>query len=159
MALPIKFKNVGKTIDRLQTEQDFITQERKKPFGIKTPLRFGDQDGIFAMNFVAADQIHDNFRNLLQTNHGERLELYDFGCNLSPLTTELVAREDFENEAMTRIKTAVAKYMPYLELQGFETLLDNTQNNNTGKVKIRITYAVPLLGIKDKKIQVTLFVI
>lgn len=160
MSVPIKFKSVGKKIDEIQGEKNLNKIAKLLPIGIKTPLRLGNNDdGIFSMHLSAASQIQDNFRNLLLTNHGDRLGLYDFGANLQPLTTEITAREDFEAEAMTRIKAATSKYMPFLDLQAFETSIDNFQNKDTGLIKIKINYGVPILGIKDKKIEVILYVI
>ena len=39
-----------------------------------------------------------NFRNMLMTNHGERLGRFDYGANLLPLAFEL-ATEDGDEEA------------------------------------------------------------
>ena len=79
------FKSVGKT--KQQEEAEVVTKSQI-PFGIKTPLQLGSSEGILAMNYSLEDQFADNLRNLLLTNWGERLGLYDFGANLRPLTTE-----------------------------------------------------------------------
>lgn len=160
MSLPVSFKNVGKRVDQLEAEKLLNKTFRQNPIGFKTPFQFGGKDeGIFAMHFSAGNQIQDNFRNLLLTNHGERVGIYDFGCNLQPLTTELTAIEEFEQEAMLRIKKATSKFMPFVNLQDFSTSIDNLNNKNVGKIKIAITYNVPILGIQNKKIEVILFVI
>ena len=72
--MAITFKSVGE----LSTDRKFTTTPVQNPIGIKTPLSLGqDADGIFSMHFKLEDQIQDNFRNLLLTNNGERLGLFD----------------------------------------------------------------------------------
>ena len=59
---------------------------------IKTPLELGmGASGLFEMHTNVGDAIRDNLRNLLLTNHGERLIHTDLGANLRPLLTELAA--------------------------------------------------------------------
>lgn len=150
------FKSSGKT-----QEQQLIEAVTKTvvPIGIKTPLRLGDQDGIFAMHSSLTDQIHDNLRNLLQTNWGEHLGLYDFGANLRPLVTEFATQDDFDAQAVQRISSAVSRWMPFVSLEDFLSEVDRTDNKNTGIFKITITYSVPALKTGKRALQVTLYVI
>lgn len=151
------FKNVGKT--RQSQDEEAITTSQI-PFGIKTPLQLGNSsEGILSMNFSLSDQFADNLKNLLLTNWGERLGLYDFGANLKPLTTEFVSQEDFDTEAITRIRAAVEKWMPYVTLNTFESTTDRTENNNTGVIKINITYRIPSIEDNDRSLQIVLYVI
>lgn len=148
------FKSVGE----LSTDRKFQTSPNEIPIGIKTPLSLGQKsDGIFSMHFTLSDQIQDNFRNLLLTNHGERLGFYDFGANLRSLAFEL-APDQFETEAMRRIKSAVSKYMPYLVLQTFEHSIDHNQNENVAKIRLRIVYDIPRLNVQSKGIELSFFV-
>ena len=150
------FKSVGKTQTQKKEEELNSTQI---PFGIKTPMQIGGPEGIFAMNYSLADQFADNLRNLLQTNWGERLGIYNFGANLQPLTTEFVSQEDFDGEAINRIKTAVGKWMPFIDLEDFSSTVDRENNTNTGIVNITVTYNIPALNVNKKAVQVTLYVI
>lgn len=152
--MTVSFKSVG-----LQTtDRQFIPLENETPIGIKTPVELGSSaDGIFKMHISLTDQIQDNLRNLLLTNRGERLAFYDFGASLKELSLELAA-EDFENEAMSRIKRTVTKYMPYVDLQSFEYTIDRNQNESTGKVKMRIVYAVPTIGVQQKGLELMFYV-
>jgi len=109
------------------------------------------------MHYNLADQIADNLRNLVMTNHGERVGIYDFGANLRPLTMEL-AQPIWEEEAMTRIKTAVAKYMPYVELQSFESVNQDPASFGLGRVAIRMTYTVPGVQDRDRAIEIIMYV-
>ena len=145
------FKNVGKT---RKSQDDAAVKASKIPYGIKTPLQLGNSsEGILSMNFSLSDQFSDNLKNLLLTNWGERLGLYDFGANLKPLTAE------FDTEAIERIKVAVDKWMPFVTLSTFESSTDRTENKNTGVIKINILYRIPSLEDNDRSLQIVLYVI
>lgn len=151
------FKSAGRTLATQIAEE---VEETQIPIGIKTPLRLGLKgEGIFATHDDLEEQIQDNLRNLLLTNWGERLGLYDFGANLRELTTEAASQDAFDEEAITRIRAAVSKYMPYVEPQTFESVFDHEKNKATGIVRIKISYNVPLLNITDKAIEVVLWFI
>ena len=152
----ISFKASGKTRDQALAE---TLQKSPVPIGIKTPMRPGTTEGAFAMHFNLADAVHDNLRNLLLTNFGERLGLYDFGANLRPLTTEFVSQDNFDSAAVERIRTAVARWMPYVELEDYTTTVDRNDNRTTAVIRMTITYNVPALGVKKRALQVTLYVI
>lgn len=150
------FKSSGKTQEQKTIEQ--LTQTAI-PVGIKTPLRLGGDEGIYAMHTSLADQVHDNLRNLLQTNWGERLGLYDFGANLRPLVTEFVSQDDFDAQAVQRISNSVSKWMPFVGLEDFLSEIDRTENKNTAVVRITVTYSIPALSVTKRALQVTLYVI
>ena len=150
------FKSSGKSQEQINKE---AVQSSKIPFGIKTPMRLGTNDGIFEMNYSIEDQFHDNLRNLLLTNWGERLGTYNFGANLRPLTTEFVSQDDFDNEAITRIKKAVETWMPFIDLENFSSSTDRNENKNTAIVRISITYNIPALQVSNKAIQIVLYAI
>lgn len=111
------------------------------------------------MNYSLPDQVHDNLRNLLQTNWGEHLGIYDFGANLRPITTEFETQEDFDAEAIKRISSAVSKWMPFISLEDFLSEVDRTDNKNTGVFKVTITYTIPALQTGKRALLVTLYVI
>lgn len=148
------FKSVGET----GSARRFTTDTNEIPIGIKTPLELGEgHDGLFAMHTSLKDQIADNFRNLVLTNHGERLGMYNFGANLRELTMER-GTDEFEVECIVRIRDAASKFMPYIDLQTFES--KSTKDPHTGlyRTKIRIAYGVPTLGINKCVTEVTIFV-
>jgi len=151
------FKSVGDTLSDKKYNRELDTP----PVGIKTPLRRGyGRSGIFDMHFNIRDQISDNLKNLLLTNHGERLGLYDFGANLRPLTTELHSQEDFDGEAMSRIRDAVSKYMPFINLDSFESSFKQPPDSESvAQITIRILYSVPQLQVDNAGIEVILYCI
>lgn len=150
------FKASGKTQEQTLVE---ALQQSPVPIGIVTPMRPGTSEGVFAMHFKLGDAVHDNLRNLVLTNHGERLGLYDFGANLRPLTTEFVSQDNFDGSAVERIKTAVARWMPYIELEEYVAVVDRNDNRATAVIVMTITYNVPALGVKKRALQITLYVI
>lgn len=150
------FKSSGQTKEKQAIE---ALTKTAAPIGIITPLRLGSQEGIYGMNYNLPDQVHDNLRNLLQTNWGEHLGIYDFGANLRPITTEFVSQEDFDAEAIKRISAAVSKWMPFISLEDFISEVDRTQNKNTGVFKITVSYTIPALQTGKRALLVTLYVI
>ena len=128
------------------------------PIGIKTPLSLGDDD-LLKMNFDLGAQLTDNLRNLILTNWGERLGFYDYGANLRPLMTDLVAQDDFDSEAITRIRAAVQRWMSYIDLQDFLSVIDRTQTSHTAVIRLTITFNIPSLNVTGRKLEVTLYAI
>ena len=133
--------------------------EVSPPIGIKTPIKFDTQrDDFFEMHRDLSKQISDNLKNLIQTNHGERLMLPDFGANLLPIAFEL-AHDSGVSQALRRIKSAVDKFMPFIELGTFESLMDEgTDANGLAKIGVRVGYSVPKANIFDQQIEVLIHV-
>lgn len=150
------FKSVGKTKEQ-QLVETLIKSEI--PIGIKTPLRPGTKEGIFAMHYNLSDQVHDNLRNLILTNWGERICFYDFGANLRPILTDLASPDDFDSQAIERISGAVQRWMPYVILQEFSSQINHVENKNTAIIQLTITYDIPTLGVQSRALQVKLYAI
>ena len=154
----LSFKDVGEK----GTSRESLRRVRPDPLpiGIKTPLELDETGrGVFAMHYSLRDQIADNLRNLIQTNHGERLALYDFGANLRPLISEWSNKEDFDKEVMRRISTAVGKYMSFVNLLGYESRPNYRDNIYTGIIDITIMYSIPSLNLNEEMVEVTLYVV
>jgi phage baseplate assembly protein W len=128
--------------------------------GIVTPLALGSTD-LLKTTTDLATQMGDNLRNLLQTNWGERLGLYDYGANLKPLLVDLVSPDDFDAQAITRIKNAVQRWMPYIDLVSFLSNTDRSglQTKGIAQVTIDVTYNIPSLNVSNKKLRVVLYAI
>lgn len=153
----LSFKDVGTLKVAGQTYQERNTSSI--PIGVKTPLELDyNSSSLFAMHFSLKNQLADNLRNLVQTNWGERLGLYMYGANLLPLVTEFSHREDFDNEAMIRINTAVQKWMPFVQLVDYESNPEYESGEFIGNVRLSITYSVPILNEENNKIEVYLAV-
>jgi phage baseplate assembly protein W len=150
------FKSSGKTQEQKLVEQ---LTSATVPIGIMTPLRlgYGDQAEILATHSSLADQVHDNLRNLLMTNWGERVGSYDFGANLRPLMSDLVSLDDFDSKTIERISSAVNRWMPYVSLEDFISVTDHTDNKNTAIIRLTVTYSVIALNVKTRALELVLY--
>ena len=155
--MAFKFKSSGIT-NTQKIANDNIIKKVDLPVGIVTPLRYGEKDGLFKMNFSLADQIADNFKNLILTNWGERLGNYYFGANIKELTTEVVNKDNFDEEAMTSIKYAVNKWMPYINVIDYQSYIDHN-SGPTGKIVLDISYTIS--GVQDtpRIVEVVFYII
>jgi phage baseplate assembly protein W len=148
----ISFKNVGITEFEASNLVSFVSRSIV-PVGIKMPISFG-LNSLFEMNLTFENQIKDNLKNLLLTNHGERLGNYFYGANLKPLLTEYTNIDSFNNEAMKRINTAILRYMNYVVPEEFGSEEINDKINLTSpsiNLKIILNYTVPRINQKNKK--------
>ena len=155
----ISFKDVGILEEERIT--DVLTRNRTTTaIGIKTPLEldtFGKE--LFAMHFSVKDQINDNLRNLLLTNHGERVAQYTFGANLRPLVTEYSNQDNFDSEAMLRINTSISRWMPFVNPIEFESVPARDRNTTVAKIRILVVYSVPALNITRDQLELEISVI
>jgi len=142
------FKNVGKTAESVFTEQLAV---QRTPISPAMPLRLaGSGTDLFTVHYTLADAIHDNLKNLLLTNRGERLVHTDYGANLLPLASEYVDTESFDVEATQRIKSAVSKWMPFVELDDYVSSIKNDT------ITIDISYNVSTINVSGKRLQIQL---
>jgi phage baseplate assembly protein W len=154
-----KFKSSGFRRD----DRRFVSKKTvDRPVGIKTPLEIGDD--IFVMHNTPIRQIADNFRNLVMTNHGERLGMYNFGANLKSLLYDYSNEPNFEEIVKEAIVNTTNKYIPSIVITGIDaSFIDvNEKNelNRTGlaKVRIRIEYSVPRFKSPKLGLEVDLVV-
>lgn len=151
------FKSVGITLAELNAQETAV-RTTPIPIGIVTPLRLGNSnEGLFGMHFTVGETMKNNLRDLIMTNWGERLALYDYGANLGPLVTEYeLGKDSFDEAAMQRIMNAVAKYMPYVELEGFDSSQRTfTEDPGLGSVSITIDYSIPRASVATTRLQIT----
>jgi len=155
------FKSVG------ITQEDVVQQSQAVaatpiPIGIITPLQIGSNDeGLLAMSYDVGMQLKNNLRDLVMTNWGERLALYDFGANLTPLTTEYekYGKDGFDSIAMQRILKGVTKYMPYVELENFDSQRTYAQELGQGNVVVIIDYSIPRANVGKTRLQINFTVV
>lgn len=150
------FQSVGESME-VYRQNRRMGETTPVPIGIRTPMELATAEGgLFVMHTSMTSQIKDNFKNLILTNHGERLGMYDFGANLLELTMEL-GSEAFDTEAIRRIKTSCGKYMPYLNLSTFEPFQTRDQAGGIAVVGVRITYSIPMAQSGPQQIEVILY--
>jgi phage baseplate assembly protein W len=147
------FKSVGTKTKDAEVEAEVV---EKPPIGIKTPLRLSNGNSLFDMHDDLANQISDNLRNLLLTNHGERLGQPDFGANLNRILFDL-GSEDGDTQAIQQISASVGKYMPFVSLDGFQSFVEKNSLDVIAMIGIRVSYTVPAIDDKLRVIEVMLY--
>lgn len=150
------FKSVGISGQSALAQRNAITPSPLR-IGIITPLKEGNRDeGLLAMSYDVGLQMKNNLRDLLMTNWGERLGRYDYGANLEPLVTEYEnGPEEFDTEAMRRIMAAVQKWMPYVELENFQSEPQYSNYQGVGSVFLFVDYSIPRAQIPTTRLQIS----
>lgn len=153
----ISFQNVGY---KIYDQRKLINPETSlTPVGILTPLAI-DENGntFFETSIDIVDIVKDNLKNLIQTNHGERLGRYYFGANLKPLAIEYTSDQNFDSEAMMRINTAVRDYMPYINLEGYNSKASRALDQSVTQVEIIIQFSIPKINLYNGVIKAIIYV-
>lgn len=95
---------------------------KDRGIGIDLPL-FADYGSAFQINYTTLDQAAANAKNLLLTNHGERILLPTFGCNLY--------KSLFENQTaflVDNVKATITAqfdyWLPYIFINSLEVDTD-----------------------------------
>ena len=159
--VPIRKSYDFEAVGRLEVEfENTLTDTVAEiPIGFKTPMEMsiGANSGPFRMRTDLAAQIKDNFRNMIATNHGDRLMLFDFGANLAELSFEL-GNENTDIMAINRIRRTTEKYIPFIQLQTFEPIrqLDKAAAG-LAVVGVRVIYSIPSLRIRDQGVEVLIY--
>lgn len=154
------FKSSGNRVSDREVNPKITKKERD--IGFKTPLTNTQGRQIFDMHTDPSAQLKDNLKNLILTNAGERLGLYDFGADLNALLFDLSSNKNVEAEFVDRINVAVQKYMPGIEIDEVtEVELDKNEKeiaNRAGmaKIRLRIQFSIPSARISNQAIEVTL---
>ena len=157
----INFKHVGTKISNRKFTQ--AVNQPSTPIGMKTPLRLGEGlSNLFDMHFQPADQLHDNLKNLIKTNHGERLGYYNYGANLKSLSFDLAYVGEFEERAVLNIRDSVEKVLPIIEIEDCKVITTNHEKSGVvpdsiAQILIQVTYNIPKLKIIGKKIQAVIY--
>ena len=149
------FRSAGETVQEFQ-ERDH-NPAADLPIGIKTPMRINHADGaLLEMHKDLALQLRDNFKNMLNTNHGDRYMFYDFGANLFPLAFEL-GSDDVDAVALQNISNTTQKYMPFITLETFEPFKERAEDGSLARVGIRVTFSVPALNVDNQVVETIIF--
>lgn len=144
-------------------DRRFVAKKtNERPIGIITPLVAGDD--IFKMNTSPIRQLTDNFRNLIMTNHGERLGMFNFGANLNSLLFDFSNNPNYTDLVSETIIEATNKYIPSIAINNIEVIpVDVDEKNEANrlglaKVRLRIQYTVPKFNSPQLGLEVDLTV-
>ena len=151
------FKASGETQEQFK-ERNKANPVITKAYGIQTPMVLDPTSGFLKTHKRFFDQVSDNLRNLLITNHGERVGNYFFGANLTPLLFEM-GSEDGDRRAMGNISGAISRYMPFVTPVEMAILPMGTPENDltgTKRVAIHLKFTVPSVSANIKTIQIVL---
>ena len=86
--------------------------------GFTLPLQRGD-GGYFEVSNDLLTQIKSNFINLVSTMKGERMSNPEFGCDIHQSVFNF-NNDELPIKARESVEEAVARWMPYIELEKFE---------------------------------------
>ena len=107
------------------------------------PLQRDDEDGFYVLTKTIAQNIKQNFKNLILTVPGERVMLPNFGVGLRRFLFENNSFE-MQGEISTKIDNQVDTYMPFVtvnQVQFFEEQ-DDMHVDFGNLLSIRIFYSV-----------------
>ena len=101
--------------------------------GFTLPLQRGD-GGYFEVSNDLLTQIKSNFINLVSTMKGERMSNPEFGCDIHQSVFNF-NNDDLPNKARESVEEAVARWMPYIELEKFEIeTIDADKERQTARI-------------------------
>ena len=101
--------------------------------GFTLPLQRGD-GGYFEVSNDLLTQIKSNFINLVSTMKGERMSNPTFGCDIHQSIFNF-NNDELPNKARESVEEAVARWMPYIELEKFEVeTIDADKERQTARI-------------------------
>ena len=101
--------------------------------GFTLPLQ-RDDGGYFEVSNDLLTQIKSNFINLVSTMKGERMSNPEFGCDIHQSVFNF-NNDDLPNKARESVEEAVARWMPYIELEKFEVnTIDADKERQTARI-------------------------
>ena len=103
------------------------------------PLRRAN-GGYFEMSNDLMTQIKSNFINLVSTMKGERLSNPEFGCDIHQVIFDM-NDTDLYPRAREAVERAVARWMPYIQLDQFEVETTDSQRDKY-QAKIYMSYVL-----------------
>ena len=114
------------------------------------PLQRNAEDGFYVLTKTIAQNIQQNFKNLLLTSPGERVMIPDFGVGLRAYLFENLSFE-VQSNITERIENQVSEFMPFLNIDEMDFFdhKDAMTGLTENVLAIRIFYSIPSQGISD----------
>ena len=118
--------------------------------GPKLPLFRDQTNGSYSLIYPLAEEIKQNFKNLLLTCPGERMMNPDFGVGVRNFL--FLPRQQITSELRQRIEGQVARYMPFIQLTKiqFNRGINENMADDLNILSISIEYAAPSLDLTSE---------
>ena len=116
------------------------------------PLQKNDEDGYYALTKTLAENIKQNFKNLLLTSPGERVMLPDFGVGMRNylFNVPAEAQTDIETQIYSRITDQLKQYMPFVEVVNIDFFEENPLlTGDENALEMKIHYIIPQISTSD----------
>jgi phage baseplate assembly protein W len=129
----------------------YIRSTRVDPrdFQVNTAIGVGlpfNTPGVFNSIYSTREQIKFNVINLVLTSKGERIENPNFGTTLRSQLFGQMTEETLDN-VREDIINSIATYIPEVNIQNIELLIEPNESSNT--LLVKITYIILLSGETD----------
>ena len=117
--------------------------------GPKLPLSRDAEEGFYTSNKTYAEQIKQNFKNLLLTSPGERVMNPDFGVGLRDMLFE--PRAVAINKIRQRVNQQTKKYLPFIVIEelNFDQNADDDFYFDLHILSVEIQFSVPSLNLNS----------
>ena len=118
--------------------------------GPKLPLFRDETNGSFSLIFSLAEEVKQNFKNLLLTAPGERMMNPDFGVGVRNFL--FLPRQQITTELRQRIEGQVARSMPFLQIKKiqFNRGISDATADDLNVLSISIEYAAPSVDLASE---------
>ncbi len=118
--------------------------------GPKLPLFRDQTNGSYSLIYSLAEEIKQNFKNLLLTSPGERMMNPDFGVGIRNFL--FLPRQQITTELRQRIVGQVTKYMPFIQIKKiqFNRGIDSSRADDLNVLSISIEYAAPNVDVASE---------
>jgi len=112
-------------------------------FSAVTPLHRDNEDGFYSLTKTLAQNVKQNFKNLILTSPGERVMLTNFGVGIRNFLFQNNSTI-LQNDITIRISEQVETYMPFVRIDNIE-FIEETEL----MIGLRIFYSVPSQNFSD----------
>jgi|TARA_A100001015_G_scaffold306088_1_gene399832 phage baseplate assembly protein W len=117
--------------------------------GPKLPLQRDDINGNYSLITSYAEEVKQNFKNLLLTAPGERMMNPDFGVGLRNFLFEPEPR--ISGMLRQKITSQVSRYMPFIRINKilFNHGIDSDVATDSNVLSIIIEYEAPSINLQE----------
>jgi len=115
----------------------------------KFPLRYSNEFGFYDLNLTYKEMIHQNLKNLLLTNQGERVMDIEFGVGLRSYFFEPMTAATY-GEISERVSAQVKKYMPFVSVDHLDFKGGDDLSGTANILGVTVRYTIIPLQDTDR---------